>query len=234
MKQKSNKTGRRTGEMNVFTPAYIKSAVWGYYKFSITPRDKNIKSKRIVTVYCPFPDAARMGVNVHDDEQIARIKLNELEQRFEMLQVRRHVSQAEMTAFYGAVSKNLRSNIDILQTLKKCSGLAKSPFFRGVIGTMCYYISKEGGALSRAMTFFPEAFDETAVAMIEAGENSGETVEVFARLSQAESGNLKMTRRIKGILVYPVILGCAIGSVLMLIQCVVIPKMMPMVSARAK
>ena len=211
-----------------FTPEGIRSAQWRFYKYTIKPKDKTIKSKRIKCVYSPIPDASLLGLNVNIDELATRVPMNSMEEVFEVMQVKKKVSPAEIADFYNAIAKSLKANISLVKALEKCAGMAKSPYFRGVLGTICYFISKEGGKFSTALSLFPDAFDESTIAMIEAGENAGETKEVFARLGQAATENVRMGRKIKGALIYPAVLTVAISGVVALVQFFVVPKMMPM------
>lgn len=216
------------------TPEGVAAADWRYYKFIIAPKDKAIKTKRTKAVLSPIPEAAQFGLNAHPDETSTLVKMNALEAMFEAAQVKKKVSPEEIADFYNAIAKSMKANIALAAALRKSAGMAKSPYFRGVIGTICYTITKDGGKLSTAMALFPQAFEESAIAMVEAGENAGETKEVFARLAYAATENIKMMRKIKGALIYPGVLAGSIMSVVALIQFFVIPKMMPMFQTMLK
>lgn len=217
-----------------FTAEGLKKADWRLYKYVISPKDKSIKLKRRKSVFSPSLDAALLGLNVYPDEMAVRVQMNPVEEMFEAMQVKTKVSPVEVAEFYNAIAKSLKANLAIGKSLEKCAGLAKSPYFRGVIGTICYYITKEGGKLSVAMALFPNVFEASTLAMVEAGESSGEITGVFQRLGSDASENVRIARKIKGALVYPLVLGLAITGVVMLMQFFVIPKMMPMFQSMSR
>jgi type II secretory pathway component PulF len=219
------------GPLRTFTPAAIARAQWRIHRFTITGREPAKCHKRRISVYCPFPEAAPYGTGRQLDEILRKEKLSATGEAFERLQVRRRAHRKEIARFYSAMAKNLRVNTPLAETLQRCASGARTAFFRGVLGTMCLYTVREGGALSKCMRLFPEAFDDIAVALIEAGESSGGLVSVFDRLAASAKETARLSGRITGMLVYPAILAVAGSGVLAVIQFFMLPKLMPMFEA---
>lgn len=217
--------------LRTFTPAAIARAQWRVHRFIITSRNSARRYQRRVSVYCPFPEAAHYGSGRQVDEILREEKLSGPGEAFERWQVRHRVHRKEVARFYSAMAKNLRVNTPLTETLQRCASGARTPFFRGVLATMCLYTSKEGGALSKCMRLFPEAFDDIAVALIEAGESSGGLVRIFERLAASAKETAKLSGRITGMLIYPAILAVAGTGVLAVIQFFMLPKLMPMFQA---
>lgn len=218
---------RRAGNAgSPFSAAAIKASKWRYYRYTLTPRDRSLQLKRTVQVYSPIPDAAALGSGCLDDEVLTREQLTGAGEMFEVLQGSQRVRPLDMVNFLVGLDKNLSAGVEMAKTLKKCARVAKTPYFRGVIGTMCHYTSKEGEKLSRAMALFPEAFEADTVAMIEAGEISGRDAEVRRRLAITAQENLRLATRLKGAMLYPKVLTVALVGVLGMVTFFVIPRLM--------
>ncbi len=82
-----------------------------------------------------------------------------------------------------------------------------------------------GTSLSSAFSEYPDVFDPIALALIKAGEESGNLEYVFRRLSKEYSEKHKITSKIKGALIYPAIILVATVLVVAFIMIFVVPEM---------
>lgn len=82
-----------------------------------------------------------------------------------------------------------------------------------------------GTSLSKAFSEYPDVFDPIALALIRAGEESGNLEYVFRRLSKEYSEKHKITSKIKGALIYPAIILVATVLVVAFIMIFVVPEM---------
>lgn len=218
-----------SGTNVTFTPSGIANAQWRLYSYIVTCKDKTVKQyKRRVTVFCPIQDAAIYGAGSHPDEIATREKLAGASEFFERLQIKRKVKRKELADFYSAMAKNLRVKMPLSQTLQRCVTIARTAYFRGVLATLCLYILKEGGQLSKGMKLFPEAFDDVAIALVEAGESSGNIVEIFDRLAASAKEAVKLANRITGMMAYPAVLAVVFLCVIAVVQFFMLPRLMPM------
>jgi type IV pilus assembly protein PilC len=204
---------------------------WELFRFSLSMKDPNIKLGRRITVLAPNYESAVLATGAHADEMVKRLPVSPIDK---YLNRSKKVKKEEYVGFLSALSKGLRSGSTMLSSLRRCIALARSAYFRGVLGSISYSIAQEGGRLSQAMEKHPTAFDDMTIALVQAGEESGRLVEVLQQLAVAATNNLKITRKIKGMMIYPAILGTAMVAAMGTIQFFVIPKMTPMFGAMLK
>lgn len=204
---------------------------WQLYRFEVAPKAERLR-KRTVFVLCPIPGAAIYGVGSQMDESVLPRPLTPFESELKMLGVSRHVKAAEVVSFMNTMGKSLLAGVSMRDALTRCAANATTPYFRGVVGCMAYYTSTQGGELSGVMRLFPNVFSEMVTAQIEAGEQAGKLREAFELLAEAMKNDLKLTKKLKGIMVYPILLAIGVIGLFVLMQTFVIPRMAPMFTSQ--
>ena len=213
-----------------FQPSFITKDKWKFYSFTVTPKDRTIKvPPRKVPVLCHIPDAAILGVGAQDDENVVKDVVADYEMWFQQSVVGQTIPLEERVAFYSTLANNMQagSGVSMLDALSRGLATVKSPYFRGVVAAVMYYIRNVDGSLSDAISFFPAAFDDMTVSLVSAGEQAGNLREVLIELSKNTRGALKTWKKIAGILAYPVLVFGAIFVVLNVLGIFVFPKLMP-------
>ncbi len=81
-----------------------------------------------------------------------------------------------------------------------------------------------GSSLSESMGKFPKAFDHLYVKMVNAGEIGGVLDVILQRLSEFMEKSEKLKRKIKGAMVYPIVVIIVAISILVGIMLLIIPK----------
>jgi len=82
----------------------------------------------------------------------------------------------------------------------------------------------EGSSLAKALSDYPNVFNNIYVNMVEAGESSGTLHIVLLRLSEFTEAQVKLRNKVSGAMTYPIIM-VAFGAIMMvIIFTVVIPK----------
>ena len=131
----------------------------------------------------------------------------------------RRVSRTELITFCFHLSQLLKAGVNIIEALTDLRDTVDNPGFRQVIASLLEDI--EGGLkLSEAMANHAYCFDTVFVALVRAGEQSGQLTEVLDELSE----NLKWQDEIAGqaqrAMVYPAIVFTVIIGVIFVV-CVV-------------
>jgi len=85
-----------------------------------------------------------------------------------------------------------------------------------------------GTSLSDSLAKYPEVFDKTYIALLRAGEASGNMDKIMLRLSDNLEKERELKGKIKGALVYPIIITLAMVGVFVIIMVFVIPKLTQM------
>ena len=115
------------------------------------------------------------------------------------------------------------AGLPILRSLRILEEQQKAGTFKRIIGYVADDI--EGGAtLSEAMSRFPKCFDRLMVGMVAAGETGGVLDLILSRVADFMEKSQKLKARVKGAMVYPVVVLTAAFTMLILLMIFVIPK----------
>ena len=82
----------------------------------------------------------------------------------------------------------------------------------------------EGSSLGDALASHEKVFGKLYVNMVRAGEHSGALDSVLTRLAEFTEGQARLSQKIVGTMIYPVIMSVIGGGVLILLMAVVVPK----------
>ena len=102
---------------------------------------------------------------------------------------------------------------------------AKNPYFKKVIGDIDERITR-GQRLKEAFAASPDVFPELYVAMVEAGEESGKLEESLNVLAKQMKADNELIKRVKGAMLYPIIVISVMFFVGIAMMVYVIPVLM--------
>jgi type IV pilus assembly protein PilC len=128
-----------------------------------------------------------------------------------------------ITQFARQLSTLQDAGLPILRSLRILEEQQKAGTFRRIIGYVADDI--EGGAtLSEAMSRFPRCFDRLFVGMVAAGETGGVLDLILSRVADFMEKAQKLKSRVKGAMVYPVVVLSAAFAILLMLMTFVIPR----------
>ncbi len=128
-----------------------------------------------------------------------------------------------ITQFARQLSTLQDAGLPILRSLRILEEQQKAGTFKRIIGYVADDI--EGGAtLSEAMSRFPRAFDRLMVGMVAAGETGGVLDLILSRVADFMEKSQKLKARVKGAMIYPIVVLCAALTMLIMLMIFVIPK----------
>lgn len=128
-----------------------------------------------------------------------------------------------ITQFARQLSTLQDAGLPILRSLRILEEQQKSGTFKRVLGYIADDI--EGGAtLSEAMSRFPRCFDRLLVGMVAAGETGGVLDLILSRVADFMEKAEKLKSRVKGAMIYPVVVLGAAFAILLLLMTFVIPR----------
>ena len=81
-----------------------------------------------------------------------------------------------------------------------------------------------GGTFSEALTAYPKIFDHLYVNMVKAGEAGGVLEVVLARLAEFAEKSERIKNKVKGAMIYPIVVLCAAVGITAFLLIMVIPK----------
>ena len=113
-------------------------------------------------------------------------------------------SSEALTTFTRQLSILQDAGLPILRSLKILEEQQKPGRLKNSLMDTCDEI-EAGSTLSEAMAKSPKAFDRLYVNMIKAGEAGGALETILKRLAEFQERSLSLRRKIKGALIYPIV-----------------------------
>lgn len=113
-------------------------------------------------------------------------------------------SGEELVIFFGGFARCLERNISAAKSLELLASRMKTPRYRGAIAEIASQILA-GDKLSDCFAQHPDLFTENIVALVRAGEESGQIHEVFKQIANTQGKAEKVLRKLKAGLIYPAI-----------------------------
>ncbi|HUP29840.1 MAG TPA: type II secretion system F family protein [Usitatibacter sp.] len=136
----------------------------------------------------------------------------------------RNVSRAELITFCFHLSQLLKAGVNIIEALTDLRDTVDNAGFRQVIASLLEDI--QGGLkLSEAMANHSYCFDNVFVALMKAGEESGQLTQVLDELSENLKWQDEMASQAKKAMVYPVLVLVVIVGVVFVLMTVLVPQL---------
>jgi len=136
----------------------------------------------------------------------------------------RHISRTELIAFCFHLSQLLKAGVNIIEALTDLRDTVDNPGFRQVLAALLEDI--EGGLkMSDAMAAHPYCFDTVFVALVKAGEESGQLTQVLDQLSENLKWQDEITAQARKALVYPSIVFTVIIAVIFVLMIFLVPQL---------
>ncbi|MEM7629487.1 MAG: type II secretion system F family protein [Planctomycetota bacterium] len=133
------------------------------------------------------------------------------------------VKKKHLTLFTRQLSTLQDAGLPLLRSLQILESQQKPGLMKNILSGVCEEV--EGGAsLSEAMAKFPKAFDKLYVKMVNAGEIGGVLDIILQRLAEFMEKSERLKRKIKGAMVYPIVVVVLALTILTAIMLFIIPK----------
>ncbi len=136
---------------------------------------------------------------------------------------RGRISRRSLTQFTSQLSTLQDAGLPIVRSLKILGGQMDRGPFKSIVTEVTDEV-ESGSPLSDAMARHPGAFDGLYTNMVKAGEAGGVLDIILARLSGFMEKSERLKKKIKGAMIYPVVVGTITVLILLLIMIFVVPK----------
>ncbi|MEK7170976.1 MAG: type II secretion system F family protein [Patescibacteria group bacterium] len=137
---------------------------------------------------------------------------------------RTKVPLKEKIIFSRQLSVMTKAGLSIVKALESLSRQTNNKHFQEVIHDLIEQV-KGGTVLSIAMSRHPKIFADIYVAVIRAGEQTGQLSDVLLNLADQQEKEADLIGKVKGAMIYPAIIFCLLIAVLILIVVFVIPSL---------
>lgn len=136
----------------------------------------------------------------------------------------RKVTRTELIAFCFHLSQLLKAGVNIIEALTDLRDTVDNAGFRQVIASILEDI--EGGQkLSEAMANHTYCFDTVFVALVRAGEQSGQLTEVLDELTENLKWQDEMASQARRAMTYPILVFVVIVAVLLGLMIFLVPQL---------
>ena len=132
------------------------------------------------------------------------------------------VKSKELTMFTRQLSILQDAGLPILRSLKILEAQSKPGRLKNTLMDVCEDI-ESGSTLSEAMSKCPKVFDRLYVNMIKAGEAGGALEVILRRLAEFQEKSQSLKRKVKGAMVYPIVVILVAVGILTFIMIKIVP-----------
>ncbi|GMV25581.1 MAG: fimbrial assembly protein PilC [Phycisphaerae bacterium] len=133
------------------------------------------------------------------------------------------VSPKLLTLFTRQLSTLQDAGLPLLRSLQILEGQQKPGLMKNILQGVCDEV-EGGSSLSEAMSKFPRAFNRLFVKMVNAGEIGGVLDIILQRLAEFMEKSQRLKRKIRGAMIYPIVVITIAVLILTGIMIFIIPK----------
>ena len=148
-------------------------------------------------------------------------------------EVIKSVKKTDVAAFTRQLSTLLKAGIPLAEALGALFDQAEKVRLKRVLGEVKSAVN-EGSSLADAVGKHPKVFDELFVSMVRAGETAGNLDEVLVSLADFMESAHKLRGKVKGAMVYPVIMIVVSVAILSILMIAVVPQITEMFAQRGR
>lgn len=134
------------------------------------------------------------------------------------------ITQQEKIMLTKHLSTMIKSGLSLKEGIETILNDAKNKALKKVLTEAKFNLEK-GQLLSATFKKYPKSFSDVFIALIEAGESSGNLEKSLNYLGVQIKKDYKLRQKIKGAMIYPLVLIAASISVIMIMMVFVVPKL---------
>jgi general secretion pathway protein F len=156
-----------------------------------------------------------------------------LSREVEFGEVLKKVKKTDVAAFTRQLSTLLKAGIPLAEALGALFEQADKVRLKRVLGEVKSAVN-EGSSLADSLGKHPKVFDDLYVSMVRAGETAGNLDDVLVSLAEFMESAHKLRGKVKGAMVYPVIMIVVAVTILSILMIAVVPQITQMFEAKGK
>ncbi len=137
--------------------------------------------------------------------------------------LRGKVKTKVLTQFTRQLATLVTAGLPLMRGIEVLKRQMKDPQMKEALDGISDNISA-GGTFSESLTQYPKIFDNLYVNMVKAGEAGGVLEVVLGRLAEFAEKSEKIKNKVKGAMIYPIVVLCAAVGITAFLLVMVIPK----------
>ena len=128
----------------------------------------------------------------------------------------------EAVSLFSGMARCLERNISTIKSLELMAARLKTPRYRGAVADISHHILS-GDKLSDCFAMHPDLFTSDIVALLHAGEESGQIAAVFKQIAHGQGKSQKILRKLRAGMIYPCIVVVLALAVVIIMAFTLIP-----------
>lgn len=134
------------------------------------------------------------------------------------------VSISDKAAFCRFLATMLRAGLPLPEAIDILKDETKSKKLQKVLMDVSFEI-KKGKTISSVLSKYKRDFDPVFLTMVKAGEESGTMDKSFDSLAKQQTMTYELIQKVKGAMMYPMVILCAMVAVVAVMMIFVLPKL---------
>lgn len=168
-------------------------------------------------------DNEQAAARLLTDRGLAPLEIKVKPQRGSVLSFLGRVRTKQKVIFSRQLATFANAGLPLVQSLRSLSGQTKNKKFKEAIDKIVNDV-EGGSSLSDAMARHPDVFDSVYVNMVAAGETSGTLDLALQRLADQQEKDAEVMSKVRGAMVYPLIILLAIMGLVIFMMTTVLPQ----------
>ena len=137
------------------------------------------------------------------------------------------IKESDKVTFFSLLATMINAGISIIKALNILVDQTDNGHMKLIIKEIIVKI-ENGSSFSQALAEFPKYFEEAQVGMVEAGEASGRLNQTLLQIAVQSEKQASFRARIKGAMVYPVVIVIIMVAAFVSVMVLVMPKIKDM------
>jgi type IV pilus assembly protein PilC len=187
------------------------------YRF--TARDPATKQRIVSEVQAENEKAAAKAIK---DQGYAPLEITLADSAATFGGLLNRIKTKDKVIFSRQMSTLINAGLPLVQSLRNVEGQTSNKAFKVIIQKVIADV-EAGSAFSDALGRFPKVFNRVYVSMVAAGETSGTLDKSLERLANQQEKDAEIMSKVRGALVYPVLVIVVMIAVVIFMIVVVLP-----------
>lgn len=136
----------------------------------------------------------------------------------------KRVSVKDKIIFTEQLGVMIKSGLSVVEALRSLEDEMGNHYFKNALFEIRNQV-ESGSELSRAMATFPKIFSEDYIQVVKSGEVTGSLSDVLKRIADHLQKDYELVAKIKGAMIYPIIILILLLGVIIIIITFIIPKL---------
>ncbi len=135
------------------------------------------------------------------------------------------IKTRDIATFFRLLAIMLNAGVPLIKSLDTLAIQSeKSPKLKKVVFDLARGV-EQGKSLSEGMLTYQDVFSEAQLGMVQSGEVTGQLNMILLDLAKEAEGSARLTSKVKGAMIYPIVLLSIMAIVIVVMMVMVLPQM---------